>query len=162
MPSRSCGTGRAVGFTLIELMVVLGIFAMAAGLVAAGLGSSSARARERRALEGLATELLVARIDAMRTGTARDLTARIADASLSTHRAGRERQWKAGTLVGRAPNQHFAVRFDPCGRTTERRWEFAREGQSANTLFVIEFDPVSGAPNLRRASERSPFTEDRP
>lgn len=162
MPSRSCETARRSAFTLLELLVVVGLLAMAAALVAAGVGGSSASARQRGALEGLATELLLARIDAMRSGSDRRLDARLEADELRVSRPGRERTWKAGGLLGLAPREEFSARFDPSGRTSERLWRFSRDAEAANTLFVIEFDPVSGAPDLRRASERSPFTEDRP
>ncbi len=162
MRSRCCETGRSSGFTLLELVAVVGLLAMTAGLVAASLGGSSVAARQRRALEGLTTELLVTRIEAMRTGSERELRVVVGDESLRTSTSGRERSWPVKQLVGVASRQEFSARFDPSGRTSERAWNFTRQAEAANTLFVIEFDPVSGAPHLRRASERSPFTEDRP
>lgn len=157
-----CSATADRGFTLLELVVVVGLLAMAAGLAAASLGGSGPAARRSAALRGVTTELAVARIEAMRTGRVVEVAVMRRGDAMIAQSSKRERSWPAAGLVATAPRGEWRAEFDSSGRTTQRTWGFSIESEAAGERFVIDFDPVSGAPHLRRSSEPGLFTEDRP
>lgn len=142
---------------MIELIVVLAIAGMIAGLVVTGIGRSGESARQRRAVEGLASELLGARIDAMRSASAQRLIVRWNERELVSQTADRTRAWLSEGLV---PLDEYGetlaelvAEYDGAGRTTQRTWRFGVPATPQGTIWIIEFDPVSGVVRSRRAPD---------
>lgn len=153
------GQGRgARGFTLLELVLVLAILALAAGMIVPAMGGWSRAGKLREAVGGIRTMLLVERVEAMRRGERRRLEVTAGESGLAATSGGELRSsWDAGGIglrdsAGRVV-ERLAAEFDASGRTVERRWEFRAEGPrggGAGTMWAIVFDPVTGAAELRR------------
>lgn len=169
---------RGTGFTLLELIVTLALVGLLTGIVSVGLGRFGASAERSAAMRGVVGALAAARIEAMRTRSAHTVRVRVSvegvAAETSGARAGR-RAWVARGLrmvneTGRERSEVSAA-FDSAGRTRERLW-LVRERESgdsrdaaggdggggggvAGRIWRIEFDPVSGAPNLRAPGEEA-------
>lgn len=156
---------RARGFTLLELLVVIAIVAIIAGTLAVGVARSTPERLLSRALEAITMELSVARVEAMQRGEIETVEVGLNDAGVRLARGTRIRTWKtppvlmqasAGvtTRFGRPENDAGAegvlrAVFDTMGRTKARRWEVWIDG-APGRIWAIEFDPVSGAPRVRK------------
>jgi len=153
---------RRAGFTLFEILIVLAIAGMIAGLVAIGAGRSGGAARSA-ALADLGVMLEAARVRAMRTAAPVAVAVWADDegALVAQEDDQPPRRWeRAGIVVVdkfTRPIARDEARFETSGRTRARHWRFAAEGDPTGTIFVVEFDPISGAPlPLRRATQGSP------
>lgn len=167
MPSPSCGTGssagrgRAAGFTLIELILVVVLIGGISALVVSALVGRSAGAERRRAAGNLVAALATSRVDAMRTGAAVTVEARCAEGKLTFAVGDRVTEWPARGLeiadVAGAPLRPARVRFQPSGRCDAQTWllvvENAAQPAVAGRMWRVEFDPVSGAASLRREGD---------
>ena len=163
MRSKSCEAGSAPGgFTLLELIVVLAIAGLLAGVVVFGLGAGSQGREHRSAITHLASELQLARVSAMQQGGALRVSIRLTPDALECEYASITRRFPCrelgiATIDSKAPPEEWSgVLFRADGRTDSRRIAFAREGGSDTLLPYIEFDPISGAIELGRATDAPP------
>ena len=167
MPSRSCAADRRVkGFTLFELIIVLAIMGMLAGVVAVGVGRSSGIRHQRDAITNIASQLQLARVEAMKRGEQIEATITLNESGIGCGFAGREHEFPCAGLEiaavdGQEPPEGWDVEgvrilFEADGRTRSRVIAFAGAGGSDTLLPHIEFDPISGAIELGRATEPSP------
>lgn len=148
------------GFTLFEILIVLAIAGMIAGLVAVGAGRSGGAARGA-ALADLTVMLEAARVRAMRTAALVTVAAWADDDGVLMAQEDGEppRCWeRTGVLVVdefARPIARAEARFEPSGRTRTTRWRFAAKADPTGTIHIIEFDPISGAPLPPRRSDQS-------
>ncbi len=163
-------SGRGRGFTLLELIVVLAIAGMLAGVVALGIGRGSQTRDQRNAITHLASELQLARVEAMKHGEAVGVTIRATETALECDYADLSRRFTcSGLVISQIDNEptplhepdegmmgRVEVVFEPDGRTRRRMIAFASGGGSDTLLPRIEFDPISGAIELGRAMDPSP------
>jgi len=151
---------RRAGFTLFEVLIVLAIAGMIAGLVAIGAGRSGGAARAA-AIADLSVMLEGARVRAMRTASPVTVAAWADDtgALVAQQADDLPRRWdRAGIVVVddlARPIARAEARFEPSGRTRATRWRFAAEADPTGTIHFIEFDPISGAPLPPRRSDHS-------
>jgi len=144
------------GFSLLEVVVVVAILAMMAGVVATGVGRSAESHLRRAAVAGLLDELMRARIQAMKTAQRVSLVASMKGEELSAMWSDRTRRWPLKGVrfqdVGQESAAMARAVFDPDGRTAQRTWAFqALDG--GQSLIEIHFDPISGTPQLIDAAQ---------
>lgn len=168
-----------IGFSLLELLVVLALVGLVSGLALTGLARSGAGGIEARTVQEIELALRSARVEAMRSGSGRSVWVSIDGVlELGDHR-GHVRELEAGELRavdgdGRSV-QRLEVSFGSDGRTGERLWrladarldvqrafdlgllspspgsggaelaELASRGGLSGRLWLVRFDPVSGA-----------------
>lgn len=159
MPGR--GLSRARGaFTLLELVIVIALVAMIAGLVLPAVGGWSRAGRAREAMLGLHGLLLTERVEAMRQASVRRVEVTMERQELVARVTDEEpRRWPVGAVTMRDARgreaEKLVAEFSATGRTTARRWVFEQaEGSrdASGTLWRIEFDPVSGAAEAVRGA----------
>ncbi len=148
------GPGRS-GFTLFEVLIVVLMIGIIAGLVASRLAATTGHARRRDALRSVTTLLAEARVTAMRRSAAETVTLSAGTNQISVSWDERERSWSGLKMTPvdslDTPLESLEARFDPEGRTRQRIWRFMGP-ERGDTIWVITFDPVSGAPRLDRES----------
>lgn len=147
MRSRFSATGR--GFTLLELIVVLAIAGLVLGITAAALYRSSASSARKRAMEEMVIALGATRVEAMRRASAIEIEVSTSDNEVTLVAGDRTRTWEAPGLVAQSAMKST---FEPSGLIRARAWRFADTTHSQATLFTVVFDPISGAPALRRGA----------
>lgn len=162
---------RSGGFTLLELLITLGLIGLLVGIVTVALGRLSRASENRAALSGVVNALTTARVEAMRTSRPVRVTVEIAEGVVRVAEgvADRESRYRTGLVQFRDEQGGAATtavaEFDTLGRTRERLWRI-EEGSSRSVgpagqvspseavrIWRIEFDPVSGAPVLRSPGE---------
>jgi len=170
-PSRSTVLGISVrapldvAFSLLEMIVVLVVLALVAGLSAPMVARSVGLGAERRAVGALATALTLARLDAIKDGrwVAVDLSeaggvARVVWSDGPSSDGAEDHAVEPFPLVfeggSGGPSTTARVTFGPRGRADRERIGL-RSRRSADRLWVIEFDPVGGVPTARRHTEGS-------
>ncbi len=164
---------RSGGFTLLELLITLGLIGLLVGIVTVALGRFSRAAENRAALIGVVNALTAARVEAMRTSRPVRVTVEIAEGVVRVDEgvADRESRYRTGLVQFRDEQGNAApsavAEFDTLGRTRERLWLVEEgSGRSASPagqvlpgeavrIWRIEFDPVSGAPVLRTPGDPS-------
>lgn len=119
----------AQGFTLMEMLVVLGITALIAGLGFPAVQQALASSRHRLALAQVETALTEARADAVRTGVPTSYRPPVAT----------ESAWR-GAPAPRFPLPRPNVRFFPDGSATGGEVELDEAGK--RTIWRV--DPVDG------------------
>lgn len=140
----------AQGFTLIELIVVLAVVSLMAGVVTAGLASGSPERRNRATIRHATTLLTTVRLSALGAQRHEACTLRTDAHSLMAMVDDREtRQSRLEGLALDAPRQEITVWFAPDGRASERQVQF-KPLESDGPAWTIEFDPLSGTPVARR------------
>lgn len=150
---------RRTAFTLLEMLVVLALVGALAAAILPALGGWAGGGMAREALGDLRTILLTERIEAMKSGARRavELVARdgrlvlvTPDREVDLGPRGPRLRWADGSFAAGA-----RAEFDGSGRTAAREWRFG-PAVGTDTLWVIHFDPVSGAAELRRWGETAP------
>lgn len=142
--------GRQLGFTLIEVLLVVVVIGAVAAAMMSGFVGRSDGAQRRRLAGDLIAELSLARVMAMRRGESIEARLEMAEESVVLRAGDRERRWRrAGLMFEDSGPRAGAVsaRFEASGRTQARRW-IARAAGEGGTIFEIVFDPVSGSPSL--------------
>jgi prepilin-type N-terminal cleavage/methylation domain-containing protein len=150
-------------FTVLEMLVVVTMLALLAGLTLTSLARTSDEAIKDRAVTGLATRLLTVRAEAMESGLSKHATVSIGEEGELTMRTDDDtplRAWPIGDLSesggpgairfaldGREPTASATITFIPVGRASSRRLE-AVSSETGGTIFTIMFDPISGEPRL--------------
>ena len=149
----------ARGFSLLEMIVVLVILGVVAGLVAPMVSRSAGLGRERRAVGELVTVFSIHRLSAIQTG-------QTVAVELTPIRGGalRVRAGESDRLLDRFPlvlidaagdtQDGARIVFGPRGRADLGALLF-RSASERDRLWTIEFDPVGGVPTARRHTEAS-------
>lgn len=157
--SRAGVSARA--FTLLEVVLVVAVLGIVAGLVAVRIASTGAGASECEVLRQIAGTLNAARIDAMRRGAERSVVLRVNGEDLVIERDEKVRVWEGlGARVrmtddrGALLDERRAV-FNSWGRTDERAWRFLANGGTgaSGRMWVVRFDAVSGEARVVDADE---------
>ena len=153
-PSRDA----AAGFSLLELLIVVAMMGLIAGLVSVRLLASTRAAQQRDAVDGIRLALADARVQAMRRGGRETVQVMYEPEGrrLDVVWMDQSRTWTNAPVEpvddrGRGMDDFEAV-FDGEGRTRARAWRF-KAGEGGDTIFAIEFDPISGVPRSRRMTE---------
>ena len=149
---------RRSGFTLLELIVVVTMLGVLAGLVASSLSRSSAESRLNAASREIVVRLAVARATALESGV--PVVATLGsneDASITLSTDPEKPDAHAWALPSQGPPRFVVdgadpspgarVLFQPTGRASVRRIR-AIEARTGGTIMAIEFDPISGDPRL--------------
>lgn len=127
------------GFTLIELVVVLAILGIVAGIAVPSLASALRDRPEDRAVAAVAEALAGTRARAARTGVPARAALAVDGTAIETP-AGRIRL-EPGVAVEAAPDE-AAVDFYPTGLASGARWRVLAPGAAPVTLVV---SPLDGA-----------------
>ncbi len=162
-----------IGFSLLELIVVLVVLGVLAGLVAPILARQSGVGLERRSADTIAAYFLADRLDALRTGRTLviTITADRGDLRIETIPAAEGYSSEpvgAGSARVRTiarpgvepiddaerPTPEIAVVINPRGRASVERLRL-RSIREPGRLWEIAFDPVGGVPTARRHTEGS-------
>ncbi len=145
-PSSARNNPRA--FTLLELIIVLAIAALLAGLAVPAAARAMAGATPRSTLTDLRANLALARAAALKAGEPVQATVTLEKDALSVTYQDKSRAiraaWLPDTAEQTAPQ---SVRFDPMGLADRRKLQFSAPSSddAAPTIWAIPFDPVSGA-----------------
>lgn len=144
------------GYSLMELVVVLAILAVATAVVAPAVGRTVDDVRVRSELAALAGFLRVAREQAVTRGQALEVTLDLETRALLLYRAGRDGE--GGVQATRVVSSLLRVASDP----TRPRLTFLPHGMSSGARFTIEapgprayvitVDPLTGRVTTQRAT----------
>jgi general secretion pathway protein H len=144
------------GYSLMELVVVLAILAVAAAVVAPAVGRTADDVRVRAELAGLAAFLRTAREQAVARQQAIEVTLDPEARVLLLRRSGREGE--TGVQASLAVSALLRVEADPA----MPRLTFLPHGMSSGARFLIEapgsrayvitVDPLTGRVTTRRAA----------
>ncbi len=186
MPLQCFATGKALrqrvrrqqGFTLLELIVVVALMGLMAGMVGVRMGNTSTIARERSTLESIVSAIAMTRVQCMRTSQPQCVVVELTEDTFAVSAPGVRQVIAAHGL--RLIDEHMETLgtveacFDASGRTPERVWRFISRDVKRNELlntdilrtpwehsdevhhdvqgqvWRIVFDPVSGAPRVER------------
>lgn len=143
------GRGRG-GFTLLELVVILALAGLIAGLTIAAVGRVSGAAADRRTIGEISAWVSSARVEAMRSSDDVDVEVRGTDDGLRGTAGGRTASWRTALRPVDAASGPIAAHeasFAPSGRTRARLWRFMASADG-DTIWTVAFDPVSGAPTI--------------
>jgi len=159
---RKVDTSRArAGFTLLELIVVVAMIGVLAGLVVSRIASSSDRVSIERTGRSLVANLGALRAEALRSGSSVRATLRLEGENgggnrlvLDSDEVRPTKSWDmpgdTGARFSLDGGEHESVAnvtFLPTGRSTHRECVLL-SGGGAGTIFRITFDPISGEPRL--------------
>lgn len=155
------------GVTLIEMVLVLVLLALVAGLSITAVGVDGGAGRELG--ERVMTRLLEARHEAMRSGAPARAVVEVDEEGYRVwvEARGEEIRSRSGSLgagvlelwdrtadyglggaVASGERGRLEAEFRPSGRTDRRSWRLGVRGR----MWDIEFDPVTGEPSLARGS----------
>lgn len=165
--------GRKIGFSLLELIVVLVVLGVLAGLVAPMLARQSGVGLERRSADTVAAYFLADRLDALRTGRTLVVTITPDRGDLRIETVVAAEEYSGGPEADPAarvrtiarpgvepiddadrPTPELAVVINPRGRASVERIRL-RSLRDPGRLWEIAFDPVGGVPTARRHTEGS-------
>lgn len=148
------------GFSLLEIIVVLVLMGVVAGLVTPTVARNASAGRERRVIGELINTMLARRLDAIRAGQDVHLQISLdAERRLTLSVGDTENHWKnwpldlldeAGESVESAQ-----FTFDSRGRADVESLTL-RSARSPVRIWRVEFDPVGGVPTAHRLKEASP------
>jgi len=160
MITRAAHHSRAIardGFSLLEMLIVVAMIGVLAGLSYSSLARGSVSSTQRRVAGSLVAHLLLARSEALQGGQPVDIGLQIDEnRSLSLEMSGddREKSWDLpgdGALIfaqkEQDPTERLEFTFSPTGRCSMRTFT-VRSEPAGGIIFVIEFDPISGEPRL--------------
>lgn len=155
------------GFTLVEMIAVLAIVGVVAGLTAASLVGARSDARARDAAAGVHALLMAQRVRAMDRGAPAGVTLTpieddragaglLADLVVDGRSIGARAFPGAGLSlwspdVGEAAS--ISVTFDTLGRTPSPGWRLIGPGDPPGRIWSISFDPIAGTPRLARLDD---------
>lgn len=174
---------RPIGFTLVELLVVLAIAAAVLAAAGAAIARAAPGAAEQRAARQIVDALRFARLDALASASRVDAALWYEPDSreLRLVAGDRERRWPDAALTPLPPDpapvpplgviswsppsgdparepaeqgHAFAVRFGPAGLASEREWRFVG-ARTSDRIWRVVFDPVSGEPSARLDDEQA-------
>ena len=172
---------RSLGFSLLELVVVLALVGMLAGVVGVAAARSTPAVRERDSLRAMAAVLAQARVEAMRRGVPVCASIEVDERDLGIMGPGTLRRVSRHGLIAIDEAANHLERLDACfdasGRTDQRVWRFisaavnrtellnagvlgapweeaGRKGEVRGRVWRIVFDPISGAPRVGRADRQ--------
>lgn len=148
------------GFTLLEIIIVLVLMGLIAGLVAPTVARSAGVGHERRVIGELINTMLARRLDAIRSGRDVRVQVTLNEGRRLTLRAGdRQHHWDNWPLdlldEAGEPAGHATITFGTRGRADIESLTF-RSARSPGRIWRIEFDPVGGVPTAHRLREASP------
>ena len=163
--ARSSGrAGRHRAFSLLELLIVLVIAALIAGLAGPAIGRTLARDAERRQVVELVNHLRAVRLEAITAMTPRAAVLSWSGGELRSEvlapapaegdpPAPWTREWEGWRLEPMWSRDvqvlvETEVTFDPEGRTSAGPLWF-RGADTSDRLWSVRFDPVSGAPSAQ-------------
>jgi len=156
--------GQPLGFTLAEILVVLAIMGLMAGVITTAIVRASPQTQRRQVITEFVTYLSALRLEAMRTGRPATLSIHLEKAALVTNSSGQSRTWSAPFKTIRTSagveGDEFSITFDATGRTETRGWSFmpassrdrpdTQHPEGRRTIWSISFDPISGSPHAVR------------
>lgn len=147
---------RCPGFSLLEIVIVLALMGVAAGLVAPAVMRHAGVSREQRAIGELVTTLATRRLDAIRTGRVETIALRRSTDDLVIGMNDAERvapDWPL-TLSSAAGSDadSIEISFDARGRADVDRVLF-RSVRTPSRMWAVVFDPVGGVPTAQRVTE---------
>lgn len=164
---------RSSGFSLLELIVVLVVLGVLAGLVTPMLARQTGAGRERRTLDSLASYFLADRLDAMRTGRTLIITITPAPEVLHIETVAAAEGYsgepdastpaRVRTIESPGvepiddtdrPLAELSVVIGQRGRASVELLRL-RSIREPGRLWEITFDPVGGVPTARRHTEGS-------
>ncbi len=137
------------GYSLMELVVVLAILAVATAVVAPAVGRTADDVRVRTELAGLAGFLRTAREQAVTQQQALEVTLDPEAQIMRFRRAGREGE--ASVQASRAVSSLLRVASDPA----RPRLTFLPHGMSSGARFTIEL-PLGNPPKLEAIEAQLP------
>jgi len=148
------------GFSLLEIIIVLVLMGLVAGLVAPTVTRSASVGHERRVLGELINTMLARRLDAIRSGHDVRVQITLDEGRRLTLRVGdREHHWDNWPLdlldEAGEPGGQAHITFDLRGRADMESLTL-RSARSPGRIWRIEFDPVGGVPTAHRLREASP------
>lgn len=140
---------RARAFTLLELLVVLAIMGLLAGVAVPASARAIAGRSVPRTLGALRAELSAARAQALRASEPVLVRVVLEDGAVVVAAPDRSRRIPAAWLSvsDREPAEAMGVRFDATGLADRSFMQFnvrKRPGEPG-TIWRVPFDPISGA-----------------
>ncbi len=157
MSSQLARASQHRGFSLLEIIVVLVLMGVIAGLITPTVARSAGAGRERRLVGELINTMLARRLDAIRSGhdvhiqltldANRQLTLQAGDAANSW------KNWPLDLLNEAGEGAESAqITFDSRGRANVDSLTL-RSARSPVRIWRVEFDPVGGVPTAHRLKE---------
>lgn len=134
-------SSRAItGFSLLELVIVVAVLALAAAAVGASLGRIGSGARQRAAIDAIVSTLAMARLDAMRSQTRVrvELTPLDQKGSIRIAAGDRSSEWSA---TGLAPTLGLIEQLPDAGGV-RRETSFQTVDELANTGRAAPLEAV--------------------
>ena len=138
------------GFTLLELIVVLFILALAASVVAPAVGQSTDAIRNRTNVVGLSALLRHTREQAIVSRKAHTVTIDVVEHAVKVAVADtvvRRRAIPANWSIDATPPNALTLRFDPQGTTSGGDYRIS----AGSRVYRITVDPITG--RVRNARE---------
>lgn len=163
---------RRLAFTMLELIIVLALLGGVSALILMSVTRSTEAVQRKQAIEAVHLALMHARLDSMQSGMETVVRVELQDPDRLVIRRAEspDLDFPAPALtrhilsVPAGPNSlpdasaPLVARFLPTGRTDQREWAFGLR-ESADTLWTIRFDPLSGAPRLIEGETPDPAAE---